>query len=104
MQTHSRVLALDLAHYPGQLADFTDLSSWLTQYWDDLLDPSERYWSGLFHCYHITGLLPNECVTNTANLSSAADTVGIINEILCYGSTSSTGLKLSRIANVLFLP
>jgi hypothetical protein len=50
--------ALDLAHYLGQLADLTDLGPWLTQYRDDLLDLSERYWSGLFHCYNIIGLPP----------------------------------------------
>lgn len=51
-------VALDLAHYLGQLADLTDLSSWLTQCRDDLLDLSKRYWSGLFHCYSIIGLPP----------------------------------------------
>jgi hypothetical protein len=51
-------VALDLAHYLGQLADLTALSSWLTQYRDDLLHLSERYWSGLFHCYNIIGLPP----------------------------------------------
>ena len=49
-------VALDLARYLGQLADITDLSPWLTQFRDDLLDLSERYWSGLFHCYNIVGL------------------------------------------------
>jgi len=49
-------VALDLAHYLGPLADATDLSPWLTQFRDDLLDVSERYWSGLFHCYNIVGL------------------------------------------------
>jgi hypothetical protein len=51
-------VALDLAHYLGQLADLTDLGPWLTRYRDDLLDLSERYWSGLFHCYNIIGLPP----------------------------------------------
>lgn len=51
-------VALDLAHYLGPLADVTDLSPWLTQFRDDLLDVSERYWSGLFHCYNIVGLPP----------------------------------------------
>jgi hypothetical protein len=50
------VVALDLAHYLGSLADLTDLSPWLTQFRDDLLEVSERYWSGLFHCYNIRGL------------------------------------------------
>ena len=49
-------LALDLAHHLGPLADLIDLSPWLTQFRDDLLDVSERYWSGLFHCYNIVGL------------------------------------------------
>jgi len=49
-------VALDLAHYLGPLADVTDLSPWLTQFRNDLLDVSERYWSGLFHCYNIVGL------------------------------------------------
>ena len=49
-------VALDLAHYLGPLADVTDLSPWLTQFRDDLLDVSERYWSGLFHCYNIVWL------------------------------------------------
>jgi hypothetical protein len=51
-------VALDLAHYLGPLADVTDLSPWLTQFRDDLLDVSERYWSGLFHCYNVVGLPP----------------------------------------------
>jgi len=49
-------VALDMAHYLGPLADATDLSPWLTQFRDDLLNMSERYWSGLFHCYNIVGL------------------------------------------------
>jgi hypothetical protein len=49
-------VALDLAHYLGQLADRTDLSPWLLQIRDGLLGISERYWSGLFHCYDIVGL------------------------------------------------
>jgi hypothetical protein len=50
-------VALDLAHYLGPLADAaTALSPWLTQFRDDLLAVSERYWSGLFHCYNIVGL------------------------------------------------
>lgn len=49
-------VARDLAHYLGQLADATDLNPWLTQFRDDLLNVSKRYWSGLFHCYHIVGL------------------------------------------------
>jgi hypothetical protein len=49
-------IALDMAHYLGQLADLTGLDPWLTQCRDDLLAVSERYWSGLFHCYDIVGL------------------------------------------------
>jgi hypothetical protein len=51
-------VALDLAHYLGRLADLNDLSPWLTQFRDELLNVSERYWSGLFHCYNIGGLPP----------------------------------------------
>jgi len=51
-------VARQLAHYLGQLADITDLSPWLTEFRDDLLALSERYWSGLFHCYNIVGLPP----------------------------------------------
>jgi hypothetical protein len=49
-------VALKMAHYLGQLADITDLSPWLMQFRDTLLTLSERYWSGLFHCYDIIGL------------------------------------------------
>lgn len=49
-------VALELAHLLGPLADLTDLSPWLAQFRDDLLALSERYWSGLFHCYNIVGL------------------------------------------------
>jgi len=52
----SDTVALALAHYLGPLADLTDLSPWLTQFRDELLATSERYWSGLFHCYDIVGL------------------------------------------------
>lgn len=51
-------VALALAHYLGHLADRTDLKPWLAQFRDELLAISERYWSGLFHCYHIDGLPP----------------------------------------------
>ena len=44
-------MALNLAHYLGPLADLTDLGPWLAQFRDELLNLSERYWSGLFHCY-----------------------------------------------------
>jgi hypothetical protein len=51
-------IARQLAHYLGLLAPAPDLSlsSWLTQFRDDLWALSERYWSGLFHCYDIIGL------------------------------------------------
>ena len=49
-------VALALAHYLGSLADLTGLTPWLLQFRDDLLAISERYWSGLFHCYDIVGL------------------------------------------------
>lgn len=49
-------VALALAHYLGPLADLTGLSPWLVQFRNDLLAISERYWSGLFHCYDIVGL------------------------------------------------
>ena len=49
-------VALELAHALGSLADLTDLSPWLAQFRDDLLALSQRYWSGLFHCYTIVGL------------------------------------------------
>lgn len=54
----SDAVALNLAHYLGYLADLTDLDPWIMQFRDDLLDVSERYWSGLFHCYDIVGLSP----------------------------------------------
>jgi hypothetical protein len=50
-------VAHQLALYLGTLADRSDLSPWLTTFRDkELLDRSERYWSGLFHCYDIVGL------------------------------------------------
>lgn len=49
-------IARRLAHHLGQLADASNLSPWLTQYRQDLFALSERYWSGLFHCYDIVGL------------------------------------------------
>lgn len=49
-------VALNLAHYLGHLADWPDLTPWMAQFRDGLLDVSERYWSGLFHCYNIVGL------------------------------------------------
>jgi hypothetical protein len=49
-------VALEMAHYLGQLADVTDLSPWLMQFRNELLALSKRYWSGLFHCYNIVGL------------------------------------------------
>jgi len=49
-------VALEMAHYVGQLADVTDLSPWLMQFRNELLALSKRYWSGLFHCYNIVGV------------------------------------------------
>ena len=51
-------VARRLAHYLGQLAELSDLSTWQTEFRQDLFDRSERYWSGLFHCYDIVGLPP----------------------------------------------
>jgi len=49
-------VARQLAHHLGQLADVSNLSPWLTQFRQDLFALSERYWSGLFHCYDIASL------------------------------------------------
>lgn len=49
-------VARQLAHHLGSLADLSDLSPWLTAFRQDLFVRSERYWSGLFHCYDIVGL------------------------------------------------
>ncbi len=49
-------VALQLAHYLGQLANLSDLSPWQAEVRQDLFDRSERYWSGLFPCYDIVGL------------------------------------------------
>ena len=49
-------VALQLAHYLGQLADLSDLSPWQVEIRHDLFNRSERYWSGLFPCYDIVGL------------------------------------------------
>jgi hypothetical protein len=49
-------VARNLAHYLGQLAATADLGPWLSQCRSVLLAISERYWSGLFHCYNIVGL------------------------------------------------
>jgi hypothetical protein len=51
-------VARQLAHYLGPLADIRGLSPWLTKFRSHLLALSERYWSGLFHCYDIVGLPP----------------------------------------------
>lgn len=52
----STAVARQVAHHLGQLAAASALSPWLTQFRQDLFDLSERYWSGLFHCYDIVGL------------------------------------------------
>lgn len=51
-------IARQLAHCLGLLATAPDLSPWLTQFRGDLWALSQRYWSGLFHCYDIVGLPP----------------------------------------------
>ena len=51
-------VARSLARHLGQLSNIPDLTPWLTQFRDDLFALSERYWSGLFHCYDIVGLPP----------------------------------------------
>ncbi len=51
-------VARRLAHYLGQLAELSNLSPWQIQFRQDLFDRSERYWSGLFHCYDIVGVPP----------------------------------------------
>ncbi len=51
-------VALEFANYLGQLAKLSHLSPWQEAFRQDLFDISERYWSGLFHCYEIVGLPP----------------------------------------------
>ncbi len=51
-------VARRLAHYLGHLAELSDLSPWQAEFRQDLFDRSERYWSGLFHCYDFVGLPP----------------------------------------------
>jgi len=51
-------VARRLAHYLGHLAALSDLSPWQLEFRQDLFDRTERYWSGLFHCYDIVGLPP----------------------------------------------
>jgi hypothetical protein len=50
------IVARQLAHYLGQWTHGPDLSPWQTQFGDEVWALSERYWSGLFHCYDIVGL------------------------------------------------
>jgi hypothetical protein len=50
------MVARQLAHHLGQWAPRPDLSPWQTQFRDEVWALSERYWSGLFHCYDIAGL------------------------------------------------
>ena len=38
-------VALNLAHYLGHLADLQNLTPWMAQFRDGLLDVSERYWA-----------------------------------------------------------
>lgn len=49
-------IARRLAHYLGHLAELSDLSPWQVEFRQELFDRSERYWSGLFHCYDLVGL------------------------------------------------
>ena len=50
-------VARQMAHYLATLADQSDLSPWLTTFRDQVLfATSDRYWSGLFHCYDQLGL------------------------------------------------
>lgn len=49
-------VALQLAHYLGQLADLSALSPWQIEIRQELFNRSESYWSGLFPCYDIVGL------------------------------------------------
>ncbi len=49
-------VARQLAHYLGHLATLSDLSPWQAEFRQELFDRSERYWSGLFHCYDLIGL------------------------------------------------
>lgn len=49
-------VALQLAHYLGQLADLSGLSSWQVAVRQELFNRSQRYWSGLFPCYGLVGL------------------------------------------------
>jgi len=51
-------VARQVAHYLGTLGHDADLSPWLKQFRANLWALSERYWSGLFHCYDIVGLPP----------------------------------------------
>lgn len=51
-------VARRLAHYLGTLGYEANLSPWLKKVRADLWALSERYWSGLFHCYDIAGLPP----------------------------------------------
>lgn len=51
-------VARRLAHYLGQLATLSDLSPWQEAFRQDLFDRTDRYWSGLFHCYDLVALPP----------------------------------------------
>lgn len=52
----SPAVAAKLQKYLDKLAGAAELSPWLIQFRDALLALSQRYWSGLFHCYDIVGL------------------------------------------------
>lgn len=49
-------VARQVAHYLGTLGHDVLLSPWLKEVREQLRALSERYWSGLFHCYDIAGL------------------------------------------------
>lgn len=50
------MVARQLAHHLGQEANRPDRSPWQKKFRDEVWALSERYWSGLFHCYDIAGL------------------------------------------------
>lgn len=52
----SAEVARSLAFTLGRIADQSVTDPWLLTFRQHLLDLSERYWSGLFHCYDILGL------------------------------------------------
>jgi hypothetical protein len=49
-------VALEVAHYLGTLAHQPTLTPWQQSFRNNLFALTDRYWSGLFHCYDIVGL------------------------------------------------